>query len=51
MLYGNHTSLTFKNVNSNLLSKKKIDVDYCLLFKIELNKRAVLINQNQGLSQ
>jgi hypothetical protein len=35
MLYGNHTSLTFENVNSNLLSKEKIDVDYCLEYKGE----------------
>jgi hypothetical protein len=27
MLYGNHTSLTFENVESNLLSKEKFDVD------------------------
>jgi hypothetical protein len=27
MLYANHTSLTFENVKSNLLSKEKIDVD------------------------
>jgi hypothetical protein len=27
ILYGNHTSLTFENVKSNLLSKEKIDVD------------------------
>jgi hypothetical protein len=27
MLYGNHTSLTFENVKSNLLSKGKFDVD------------------------
>jgi hypothetical protein len=27
MLYGNHTSLSFENVKSNLLSKKKFDVD------------------------
>jgi hypothetical protein len=27
MLYGNHTSLSFENVKSNLLSKEKIDVD------------------------
>ena len=27
MLYANHTSLTFENVKSNLLSKKKFDVD------------------------
>jgi hypothetical protein len=27
MFYGNHTSLSFENVKSNLLSKKKIDVD------------------------
>jgi hypothetical protein len=27
MLYGNHTSLTFENVKSNLLSKEKFDVD------------------------
>jgi hypothetical protein len=27
MLYGNHTSLTFENVKSNLLSKEKLDVD------------------------
>jgi hypothetical protein len=27
MLYSNHTSLSFKNVKSNLLSKKKFDVD------------------------
>jgi hypothetical protein len=27
MLYGNHTSLTFDNVKSNLLSKEKFDVD------------------------
>jgi hypothetical protein len=27
MLYGNHTSLFFENVKSNLLSKKKFDVD------------------------
>jgi hypothetical protein len=26
-LYGNHTSLTFENVKSNLLSKEKFDVD------------------------
>jgi hypothetical protein len=26
MLYGNHTSLSFENVKSNLLSKEKIDV-------------------------
>ena len=58
MLYENHTSLTFENVKSNLLSKKKFDVDSrseskgeVLLFEVELNKRAVLINQNQGLSQ
>jgi hypothetical protein len=29
MLYGNHTSLTFENVKSNLLSKEKFDVDSC----------------------
>jgi hypothetical protein len=29
MLYVNHTSLTFENVMSDLLSKKKIDVDHC----------------------
>jgi hypothetical protein len=27
MLYGNHTSLSFKNVKSNLLSKENFDVD------------------------
>jgi hypothetical protein len=27
MLYGNHTSLAFENVKSNLLSKKKFNVD------------------------
>jgi hypothetical protein len=27
MLYENHTSLTFENVKSNLLSKEKFDVD------------------------
>ena len=27
MLYGNHTSLSFENVKSNLLSKEKFDVD------------------------
>jgi hypothetical protein len=27
MLYGNHTSLSFENVKSNLLSKGKFDVD------------------------
>jgi hypothetical protein len=27
MLYGNHTSLYFENVKSNLLSKEKFDVD------------------------
>jgi hypothetical protein len=27
MLYGNHTSLCFENVKSNLLSKEKFDVD------------------------
>jgi hypothetical protein len=27
MLYGNHTSLSFDNVKSNLLSKEKFDVD------------------------
>jgi hypothetical protein len=27
MLYGNHTSLSFENVKSILLSKKKFDVD------------------------
>jgi hypothetical protein len=29
MLYGNHTSLTFENVKSNLLSKEKFDDDSC----------------------
>jgi hypothetical protein len=29
MLYGNHTSLSFENVKSNLLSKEKFDVDSC----------------------
>jgi hypothetical protein len=28
MLYGNHTSLSFENVKSNLLSKEKFDVDF-----------------------
>jgi hypothetical protein len=28
MLYGNHTSLSFENVKSNLLSSEKIDVGY-----------------------
>jgi hypothetical protein len=27
VFYGNHTSLSFENVKSNLLSKEKIDVD------------------------
>jgi hypothetical protein len=27
MFYGNHTSLSFENVKSNLLSKEKFDVD------------------------
>jgi hypothetical protein len=29
MLYGNHTSLSFENVKSNLLSKEKFDVYSC----------------------
>jgi hypothetical protein len=27
MLYGNHTSLSFENVKSNLLSKENFDID------------------------
>ena len=56
MLYGNHTSLTFKNVKSNLLSKEKFD-DSCSESKGECfivwgrtQQRTLLINQNQGLS-
>jgi hypothetical protein len=57
MLYGNHTSLTFENVESNLLSKEKFDVDSRSESKGESfivrgrTQWAVLINQNQGLSQ
>jgi hypothetical protein len=29
MFYGNHTSLSFENVKSNLLFKEKFDVDSC----------------------
>jgi hypothetical protein len=52
MLYGKHTSLTFENGKSNLLFKEKLMLILvlslkvnALLFEVELNKRAVLINQ------
>jgi hypothetical protein len=58
ILYGNHTSLTFENVKSNLLSKEKFNVDSrseskgeVLLFEVELNKQVVPINQNQGIKR
>jgi hypothetical protein len=53
-----HTLLVFENVKSNLLSKKNLMLILVLslrvkvlLFEVELNKRAVLINQNQDLSK